>query len=206
VDMFGDPIKNSSTLPVRQLSEVIDHNRPITYGILMPGPDVADGVPYVRVVDMVNGSINLQSIRRTTREIANEYRRSTIRGGDLLISIRGHVGRVSIAPMELDGANITQDTARLAVTGVEAYFLQGVLESRPVRDWLDRRTKGAAVQGINLGDLRQLPVIIPERARQLAYTEKVKLVRSAVQRGRSQQSGLDSLFASLQHRAFRGEL
>jgi len=40
------------------LIELIDSNRPITYGILKPGPDIEDGVPYVRVVDLQGGESN----------------------------------------------------------------------------------------------------------------------------------------------------
>lgn len=206
VEMFGDAVANPKRLPVRPLSDVIDPVRPITYGILKPGPDIADGVPYVRVVDMANGAVKVGSIRRTSPEIAREYRRSTLRGGDLLISIRGHVGRVAVTPPELSGGNITQDTARLAVVGVDALFLQGLLESDAVRTWMERRTKGAAVQGINLGDLRQLPVLVPPASDQRAYASRLQQLRAWVQGGQAQRDQLDSLFASLQHRAFRGEL
>lgn len=206
VEMFGDAVANPKSLPVRALSELIDPARPITYGILKPGPDIPNGVPYVRVVDMSNGTVNFASVRRTSPEIAREYRRSTLQRGDLLISIRGHVGRVAVTPPELSGANITQDTARLAVVGVDALFLQGLLESDAVREWMDRRTKGAAVQGINLGDLRQLPVLVPPESDQRVYAARVQQLRAWAQGAQAQRDHLDRLFASLQHRAFRGEL
>ncbi len=39
LDLFGDPIKNPQGFPVRPMIELIDPQRPISYGILMPGPD-----------------------------------------------------------------------------------------------------------------------------------------------------------------------
>jgi type I restriction enzyme, S subunit len=129
LDMFGDPIANPRNLPVRRMIDLVDGTRPITYGILMPGPDQADGVKYVRVVDMKDGGIDLSGIRKTTVAISDAYRRSLLRSGDLLMSIRGHVGRLVVVPADLDGANITQDTARLAIIGAEPVFVRECLRS-----------------------------------------------------------------------------
>ena len=43
MDMFGDPITNDSRLPVEELQALLDKTRPLTYGILMPGPDQENG-------------------------------------------------------------------------------------------------------------------------------------------------------------------
>lgn len=85
----------------------------------MPGPHVDDGVPYIKVIDIQAGAIVAHSIRNTSSTIASQYKRLELVGGDVLISIRGHVGRLAVVPNELTGANVTQDTARLAITGAE---------------------------------------------------------------------------------------
>ncbi|MCK5930892.1 MAG: restriction endonuclease subunit S [Fulvimarina manganoxydans] len=206
LEMFGDPIQNANGHPVASLAEVVSPDRKITYGILKPGPDVADGVPYVRVVDIQNNRVNVDQLRRTTPEIAHEYRRSKLKAGDLLISIRGHVGRMAIAPEECDGANITQDTARLAVKDADAEFVKAQLETDPARHWMDQRTRGAAVKGINLGDLRQFPIILPKRDEQERFRQCVERLRAKELANSAQLQQLDILFASLQSRAFSGQL
>jgi type I restriction enzyme S subunit len=206
MEMFGDPIENPYKLPVKSLEEVVSGSRKITYGILKPGPDQADGVPYIRVVDIQNGSVVVEGLKRTTKEIAHEYRRSTLRRGDLLISIRGHVGRLAIVPSECHGANITQDTARLAVEAANTVFVKAQLETEPGRNWMDRRTKGAAVKGINLGDLRRFPLILPSRQVQDDFATRVAAIQKIVEAASFHRSCGGSLFASLQHRAFSGQL
>jgi type I restriction enzyme S subunit len=206
IEMFGDPIENPFRYAVRSLEELIQPDRPLTYGILMPGEDVAGGVPYIRVVDMRDGGIQVSSIRRTTPEISTQYKRSLLRPGDILISIRGHVGRTAIVPAILEGANITQDTARIACAGCAPDFLNELLRHYRMQDWMARRTKGAAVKGINLGDLRNLPVIVPPLDQQERFGEMVKAARGLAGQTQSQQLALYALFASLQDRAFRGEL
>lgn len=141
------------------LESMVDPARPITYGIVLPGPDVPDGVPYVRVVDIKDGAILAEQLRRTTPEIAQSYRRSMLAEGDLLVSIRGHVGRTAFVPRAAAGANLTQDTARVAIhAGAEPRFVRWFIESPAARHWMTQHTKGVAVTGINLSDLRKLPV------------------------------------------------
>lgn len=143
----------------RRLEEFVDPSRPITYGIVKPGPDIVGGVPYVRVVDMKEGTVRTEQLRRTSVEIAKSYRRSTLVAGDILVSIRGHVGRTALVPPSAQGANLTQDTARVAVRPeCDARYVRWYIESPSARRWMAERTKGVAVTGINLGDLRLLPV------------------------------------------------
>jgi len=144
------------------LETLVDPLRPITYGIVLPGADVPDGIPYIRVVDMQGGAVRLDQLRRTTREIAHSYRRSALVEGDLLVSIRGHVGRTAFVPKGAHGANLTQDTARVAILpGVDSRYIRWFIESPTARHWLVQHTKGVAVTGVNLGDLRKLPVPLP---------------------------------------------
>lgn len=206
-DKFGDPIDNPSGLPIKVLRDWVDPGRPITYGILKPGPNIPDGVPYVRVADMQNRGIEVTGVRRTTQAISAEYRRSTLRSGDLLMSIRGHVGRFAFVPEILSGANITQDSARLAVRDPDAaLYLRAAMESPSTQHWMTRRTKGAAVRGINLGDLRELPVPMPPAGEIERFARTVRVVESQRERSHLSTATADELFASLQARAFRGEL
>jgi type I restriction enzyme S subunit len=206
LEMFGDPIENTKKLPIVALEDVVSSSRKITYGILKPGPDQAGGVPYVRVVDIRNSLIDVAGLKRTTSAIASEYKRSTLRNGDLLISIRGHVGRMAIAPPACDGANITQDTARLAISGANTEFVKAQLETDPAKRWMAKRTKGAAVKGINLGDLRQFPLILPARELQDEFSNKIGIVRLMLKTSTRQNDNLNFLFSSLQSRAFSGQL
>jgi type I restriction enzyme, S subunit len=206
LDLFGDPIKNPRSFTVRPLIELIDPQRPISYGILMPGPDQAEGVKYIRVTDMRNGGIELSGIRKTTEAISNAFRRSLLKPADLLMSIRGHVGRLAVVPPELDGANITQDTARLAIVGASSIFVRECLRTAGFQRWMEKHTKGVAVRGINLGDVKLMPIILPPRPSQDEFARRVAAVEKLKTAQRAALAELDALFASLQHRAFRGEL
>jgi type I restriction enzyme S subunit len=207
LDMFGDPVASPPSHDIVPLEQFINSDRPITYGILMPGPDLPEGVPYVRVLDMQAGRILIDQVRRTSEEINREYRRSRLRAGDLLLSIRGRVGRTAVVPDELDGANITQDTARLAARSEEdTIFLRGCIETPGMQRLLRRLTKGGAVKGINLGDVRRLPVPLPPTRDRARFAEISRNVEQLIQGQRDALAESKNLFASLSQRAFRGEL
>src|SRR6478736_3062129 len=206
LEMFGDPVTNPKGWPVSELDEFISSERPITYGILKPGPDLADGVPYVRVVDIQDGVVVVERVRRTSKGIDHEFRRSRLRPGDLLMSIRGHVGRLAVVPPELDGANITQDTARIAPVGVDALYLMYLIQSPGIQFWMTRHVRGVAVRGINIGDVRRIPVTLPPASKQSAFSELVR--RALHQKSLSTHSLAveEELAQGLTQRAFRGEL
>lgn len=206
LDLFGDPIANPQRFPVVPLADLIEPQRPITYGILKPGPDQTVGVPYVRVVDMKDGGIDCSGLRKTSGEIAAAYRRSKLKGGDLLLSIRGHVGRLATTPPELDGANITQDTARLSVAGASSVFVRECLRTAQLQRWMDRHTKGVAVRGINLGDVKIMPIITPPMESQDRFAAQVQAIESLRKVHLASLQSTDALFVSLQDRAFKGTL
>lgn len=149
------------------LGEMVEEDRPITYGIVKPGHGCPGGVPVVKVKDMQDGAIDESDLLLTTPELDHQYRRSRLRAGDLLISIRGSVGRMAEIPPSLENANITQDTARLTISSqYNRIYVRGVLES-PILQWdMEKNIRGVAVKGINIGYLRELKMPVCDRERQ----------------------------------------
>ena len=150
-----------------KLGDVVSQGRPICYGILMPGEEVPDGVPVIKVKDFPDGVIHLDALIHTSKEIDEDYKRSRLLSGDLILSIRGTVGRIAEVPEELDGANITQDTARITVDPkYNAKYIRGVLESAPLQEEMMLNMRGVAIKGINIGFLRELLIPMSDRATQ----------------------------------------
>ena len=98
------------------LDQIVEEGRPIIYGIIKPGPHDPKGVPYVRVFEMKDGKVApLSELKRASLERASKFTRATLKGGDLLISKDGTIGRVAIVPPELEGGNITQHLVRASI-------------------------------------------------------------------------------------------
>jgi len=212
----ADPvIQDGPELPkgweIASLEQLTNPVRVICYGILMPKDHIPDGVPYVKVKDMRGDKIDVASLQRTSPEIAAKYARASLVPGDLLLAIRGTYGRVAIVPPELDGGNITQDTARLAVTElVDASFVAWCLRATTTQNYFKRVARGVAVRGVNIGDVKPCPVFLPPLEEQRVIVEEVESRLSVVdvieeQMGRESRRSL-RLRQSILKRAFEGKL
>jgi type I restriction enzyme S subunit len=80
-------------------------NRPCAYGVLQPGPDVDNGIPFVRVGDVDEGRIDLTNLKRIAPVVAAQYPRTRLAGGEVLITLVGTIGRTAVVPQALAGAN-----------------------------------------------------------------------------------------------------
>lgn len=150
---------NSPT--VIPLKRFVDPSRPITYGIVQAGEDAIDGVPYIRPVDMVEhaGIPEPGRLRKTAWEIAAAYTRSTVMSGDLVVSIGPSYGKTMVVPAALDGANLTQGTARVApAQDVDRRYLRWALRSSIALGYWDAAVSGATFRALNLEPLGRTPV------------------------------------------------
>lgn len=144
------------------LDELNDDVRPICYGILKPKTDGVPSVPYVEVRSISGGRIDVDGLHRTTAEMHQQFIRSELKEDDVVLAIRGSFDRAAVVPVELAGANVSRDVARIAPRAeLLPAFLALFLESREAMSFFRARARGVAVQGINIGDLRQLPVPAP---------------------------------------------
>jgi type I restriction enzyme S subunit len=154
---------------VKRLWHLTPSNRRIMYGIVLPGPNVDDGVPIVKGGDVSAERLRLDRLSRTTFEIESGYVRSRLRGGDLVFAIRGSIGEVAIVPDELEGANLTQDAARVAYTAaIHGQWLLHALKSMGVFAQLEAGALGATIRGINIRDLKRASIPVPPRGEQEA--------------------------------------
>lgn len=135
---------------------------PVTYGVVQPGPNVADGIPFVRGGDFPNGTIDIGSLRKIGADVASQYRRTQLKGGEIVVSLVGYPGACAIVPAELAGANIARQAALIRPgKEVAANYLYQFLRSPIGQDRLKKETIGSAQQVINLRDLKEVFVALP---------------------------------------------
>lgn len=166
------------------LEDIVDQDSPICYGIVLPGHHVDDGVPVVKVKDIAQGGVRTTGLLQTSPVIDAKYKRSRLIGGDILLSIRGTVGRLGVVPNELTGANITQDTARIRISCSEtrAYVYQS-LQSDELQVQIRDHVVGQAVKGINIRDVKRLKLLLPsERYAQKYIAELLRTQDTAIQK------------------------
>ena len=147
---------------VRKLQYLTDPSRPIMYGIVLPGPNVPEGVYLVKGGNCEPGRLRPELLCKTSFEIEASFRRSRLRAHDIVFAIRGGIGAAELVPPELDGANLTQDAARISpASGVVARWLLQVLRSPRFQDEVKKRKLGATISGINIRDLKRIDLAVP---------------------------------------------
>jgi type I restriction enzyme S subunit len=116
---------------------------------------------------MVKPHLTLVGMLRTAHGIAARYKRSAVREGDVVFAIRATIGKMRFVPAELDGANLTQGTARIAPGDhALAPYLCWALQSRAVVDAIQGVAKGSTFKEITLGRLRTIAVPLPPLSEQ----------------------------------------
>lgn len=134
--------------------------KPIVYGIVQGGAHVPDGVPYIKSSD-VGGDINIDNLSRASLTIENKYKRSRVEPGDIVFSLRGNIGELSVVPEGLKHANLTQGTARISVSKEAVNYLKYALSAPILKRIIKVKAKGSTFQEISLEQLRQLPIPLP---------------------------------------------
>jgi type I restriction enzyme S subunit len=158
------------------LDKLVDPLRRITYGIVQPGEPDPDGVLMVRGQNYSFGWSRPEDIFRVSPAIEAPYRRARLKTGDIVMTIVGAgTGNIAIVPEWLEGANLTQTTARIAFDARKAnnryfgYQLQSVVGTVSV----EQTVKGAAQPGLNLGHISKYRVVVPPLAEQTLIADNL---------------------------------
>lgn len=142
--------------------QLTDENRAITYGVIKLGEPVDGGVPVLRSSDVRQLHIDLDDVKRISPEIAENYRRTFLKGGEVVMTVRGTLGGIAVAPPQCNGFNVSREVAMLALVDPQmAQLVALFVASAPLENWLMRRAKGIAYTGINIGTLKALPIPVP---------------------------------------------
>jgi len=159
---------------VERLSRLIDPSRRITYGIVQPGDPDPSGRFMVRGMDYSFGWVPPEQIFRVSEAIERPYARSRLKPGDLLITIVGAgIGNTAVVPNWLDGANITQTTARLSIGSKRAVplFVDYSLRSAAGSANVANSARGAAQPGLTLDGVSRFLIPLPDATEQEAIVE-----------------------------------
>ncbi|QLO83587.1 restriction endonuclease subunit S [Citrobacter sp. RHBSTW-00944] len=197
---------------VKPLADLCEPARVITYGVIKLGDETPNGVPCLRTSNVRWLNIETQGIKRIAAKLSADYARTILKGGEVLVNVRGTLGGVAVVEPTMTGWNISREVAMVPVDPLQMNpnFLSYLIGSGVSQQWLGGVKKGATYVGINLEDLRLLPVSVPpldEQMKIVSYLDQrnaeTKHLSSLYQR---KIDALDELKQSLLHQAFSGQL
>ncbi|QCB97350.1 restriction endonuclease subunit S [Arthrobacter sp. PAMC25564] len=185
-----------------RFSPLVDlvQERQISYGVVQPGNDSATGIPIVRVKDVRNGIIDTSSPMRVAEEISRAHSRTTLVGGELLLTLVGTVGESAVVPESLAGWNVARAIAVIRPEGVSSRWLQLCFESPKTIESI-RGVLNTTVQAtLNLSDLKQIPIPIPPEPIRLGIEEVVRALDDKIAANTTLAGTAEKLAATEFHR------
>ncbi len=131
-----------------------------------------------------------------------------ISSGDLLVSLVGSFGKVLIVPDGIEPGIINPRLLKITPRRelVTSLYLATFIQNEATQRKLQSMSHGGTMGILNASLLKQLTVPIPPLDLQRRFAAIVESVERQKAHQRAHLAELDTLFASLQHRAFEGEL
>ena len=129
--------------------------------------------------------------------------------GDVIITIMGTIGRSAVIPDDIPLAINTKHLAAITVNHdlVNPHFLSYSIHSSPfIIDQFSRKNRGAIMNGLNLGLIKETKINKPPINLQNQFGSIILKVESIKTKQAHSLAELESLFGSLSQRAFKGEL
>lgn len=207
LEMFGDPVRNEKGWDKDYFENLVASDCPLTYGIVQPGEEFSNGIPVIRPVDLTRTYIDRTGLKLIDPKISDKFKRTLLKGNEILMCVRGTTGIVSLASKELAGCNVTRGIVPVWFSkNYNSFFAFGLLKTKAINNEIQGLTYGATLQQINLSDLRKIKLINPPIALQTKFANIVEKVEAL--KGQYQQSltELQNMYGVLSQKAFKGEL
>jgi len=212
LDMFGDPVAKGwgMTTIAAIASDVDSAIRTGPFGSQLLHSEFTDhGVAVLGIDNAVENEFRWGERRYISEAKYRALSRYTVRPGDVLITIMGTCGRCAVVPEDVPKAIntkhlccITVDRSKCLPDFLHSYFLLHPIARR----YLAQQGKGAIMEGLNMGIIKDMPVPLAAIEIQESFSNVLALIRNVIESQRRSLGELDGLFASIQQGAFRGEL
>lgn len=152
-------------------------NRKIGYGIVQPGDSVPNGVPVIKVFNILAGLKSIDSLDTTKAENAAKYSRTKLNGGELIVSVVGTVGRTAIVPMSFAGCNLVRATALVDIPDETiALWVKYYIDSPGGQLYIDTNLNTTVQPTLNIKSLESMPIPFFEND----YMEKAVSILSRI--------------------------
>lgn len=210
-EMFGDPILNTKSLPVKKLKEL---SALITNGNTPKGGSenyVDDGILFLRSQNIWRNRIELDDVAYIDESIHQSMKKSSVKYKDILLTKTGRIntensslGRAALYQGKDDSANINGHVylIRLDKSVIPEYVV-AILTSEAYRKYIRKVCVGGIdKRQINLNQVEDFPIILPPIELQQQFADYVEQVQKAKQAIREQLVELDTLKKSLMQKYF----
>jgi type I restriction enzyme S subunit len=204
LEMFGDPVTNPKGWATSTVGAEVSFMTSGSRG--WAKYYASEGDVFIRIQNLRSGRLDLEDVAFVTAPDTAESRRTKVEQGDVLISITADLGRTAVVPPRLGAAFINQHLVLLRFRDMNPFFITQLFETDGGQSQFTRLNRQGVKAGLNFDDIRKLVVLKPPLGLQARFASIVESIEQQKARLKAHLAELDTLFASLQSRAFNGEL
>ena len=200
-------VANKGTLPV-ELGEVCQFENG-DRGKNYPGkkPLLSSGVPFVSAADLTaDGNLSTSDLSFISEDRYHRLGSGRFSQGDFLFCLRGSLGKYCLVRDDIWGAIASSLVIIRPIDRVEAEFFFAYLASDHVRREIDRFSNGVAQPNLSLASLKKFVIQLPPRDVQERFVLRLQKIHLQYEHAVKALEKSQFLFASLQQRAFKGDL
>lgn len=206
-ETIGDPVTNSKSWDIAELSEMCER---LTVGVVVKPASyyVPSGVPALRSLNVKAGFIQLDDLVFFSEEDnRTKLAKSQLRTDDIVVIRSGRPGTAAIVPKNMDGVNaIDLIIVSLRTNRLLPSYLCALMNSPAGRRIVQSEERGQVQKHLNVGSLGRARIPVPPLSVQQAFADRLDAIHRLRDAQERSLAEMDALFASLQQRAFRGEL
>lgn len=214
-EMFGDPVHNERKWTVEKLGDLTTK---ISSGSTPKGGSknyVDDGITFLRSQNVWRNRLELDDVVCIDEATHQRMKKSSLKHGDILITKTGRIntensslGRAAMFLGEDDSANVNGHVYLVRPKpDVLKEFVLYIMTTPEYREYIRSVCVGGIdKRQINKEHLEEFPIIYPPIEKQKEFLKKLKAIEEQKARFNEQLKLAETLFLSLQQRAFRGEL
>lgn len=210
IDMFGDPVKNEKGWKEQIIKDIAakgkhsikagpfgsslkkEYYKLIGYKIYGQEQVIAD--------DFSIGDYYIDEEKFT------ELQNCSIQSGDILISLVGTYGKISVVPQAFEKGIINPRLMKITLNKslFNPYFFKFLLQTEQMYNRIGTYSRGGTMDIVNVGIISEVIVIVPPLDMQNRFMEMLFSINA--QKKIIQKKMSDNLFDSLLQQAFKGNL
>ncbi|MBP9847873.1 MAG: restriction endonuclease subunit S [Flavobacterium sp.] len=212
LDMFGDPVSNPKGWEMKLVEDVASKEK----HSIKAGPFgsslkkefyVQEGYKIYGQEQVIKDDMSFGNYYISEKKF-KELESCKVKAGDILISLVGTYGKISIIPEIFEEGIINPRLMKLTPNKdiIRPDYLKFLLQSEFVGRQLKSQSRGGTMDIINVGIIRKVVIPLPKIDLQNQFANRVAVIEEQKAIAQKSLEKSEELFNSLLQKAFKGEL
>lgn len=168
------------------------------------------GHPYIKAGNLKNGTVAFNDLQYLKPQVYEKIKKYIVKENDVYITIVGAcIGDVGIIPKEVNGANLTENAAKITNLKCNAKFLSIQLSISSVQKQIKGKIASATLGKLSLQNIKNIQIKMPtieEQQEIVNILDKLLAKYNKIKNLEQQLEKIELLKKAILAKAFRGEL